>query len=138
MNKRGFTLLEVVMVSIIIAILISIAVPTYMNTMERTRGREAVATLQAIHAAERVYSAQRRIYIDLPFGTSAADNSTWDAVAMDNPNQSGQRAFNYSLTVAGGGTTFTATASRIGGPYSSSYITIDQGGTVSKSNWPLQ
>lgn len=133
MGKKGFTLMELVLVSIIIAILISIAVPTYISTLERTRGKEAFATLQSMYAAERTYSAERRIYL----GPLNAGSTNWTAVGMDDPNSNNRRAFDYNLQTGGGGTTYNATARRRSGPYSGSYITINQTGTVSTANWPF-
>jgi len=54
----GFTLLELLMVVIIIGILASIALPTYLKTAERARAAEALTILGAIRASELRYQSQ--------------------------------------------------------------------------------
>lgn len=58
MNKRGFTLLELLMVVIIIAILASIALPQYILATEKARASEAMQLLGAIRSAQNRYQAQ--------------------------------------------------------------------------------
>ncbi len=57
-KKRGFTLLELLMVVIIIAILASIALPQYLKASEKSRASEALTMLGAIREAEFRYKAQ--------------------------------------------------------------------------------
>ena len=54
----GFTLLELLMVVIIIAILASIALPQYIRATEKARGAEALQLAGAIRASENRYKAQ--------------------------------------------------------------------------------
>ena len=56
-QRGGFTLLELLMVVIIIAILASIALPQYLRVSERARGAEALTVLKAIHGAEQRFKA---------------------------------------------------------------------------------
>ena len=55
--ERGFTLLELLMVVIIIAILASIALPGFIQTAERSRMTEAIQILSTIRGAEHRYRA---------------------------------------------------------------------------------
>jgi type IV pilus assembly protein PilE len=57
-ETRGFTLLELLMVVIIIAILAAIALPQYINATERARAAEAISTLGSLRGAELRYKAQ--------------------------------------------------------------------------------
>lgn len=52
MNKKGFTLMELLVVVIIIAIFASVTYPTYKSTVERARANEAINLVGAIKAAE--------------------------------------------------------------------------------------
>jgi len=57
MDKRGFTLLELLMVVIIIAILASIALPQYIKATEKARASEALQLLGAIRASQNRFKA---------------------------------------------------------------------------------
>ena len=56
-QMQGFTLLELLMVVIIIAILASIALPQYLRVAERSRAAEALTNLAAIRASEMRFRA---------------------------------------------------------------------------------
>jgi len=57
MDKKGFTLLELLMVVIIIAILASIALPQYFRVTERSRTAQALQLLASIRGAQLRYRA---------------------------------------------------------------------------------
>ena len=56
-GRKGFTLLELLMVVIIIAILASIALPQYLRVAERSRATEALQMLSAIRQSQFRYRA---------------------------------------------------------------------------------
>ena len=58
MNK-GFTLIEVLVVVLIVAVLTGIALPKYMRSLERARATEAMSNVKAINEAVYAYSAGR-------------------------------------------------------------------------------
>ncbi len=43
-NKKGFTLLEILIVLVILAVLAGLAIPAYQSAVEKSRAQEAVAT----------------------------------------------------------------------------------------------
>ena len=57
MYRKGFTLLELVIVVIVLGVLASIALPQYAGFVEKARAAEAVATIGSIKTAEIAYAA---------------------------------------------------------------------------------
>mgnify|MGYP001576255624 CR=1 FL=1 len=57
-KQGGFTLLELLMVVIIIAILASIALPQYIRASEKARASEAIQILGALRVSEQRYKSQ--------------------------------------------------------------------------------
>lgn len=53
--RRGYTLVEIIIVLIIAGILVSFAVPQFAVTQERALDREAKASLALMRAAEKIY-----------------------------------------------------------------------------------
>ena len=111
-GNKGFTLMEVLIVIIIIAVLAGLAVPMYRVTVEKSRKAEALGVLSAIRQAEVRYRSQYPSYTNSTGGTTDATRSLdfdFSAAAMA---VGGQRVhFTYAVTAAAADT-FTATATR--------------------------
>jgi len=86
-NKKGFTLLEVLIVVIIIGILASIALPQYTATIEKSKSAEAAMNIGGLRTSVDRYWYQ----------TSAATTSIAD-LDIDNPNSVVNRLYNYAIT----------------------------------------
>ena len=100
-NRKGFTLLEIIIVVIIIGVLASLALPRLLNTVERSRSAEAFASLGSVR------SAMERCY--LPYGTFA-NCGTFTNLDVGNPANSANSHFTYSFTgVSATGYTIRAT-----------------------------
>ena len=110
MFNRGFTLLEVLIVVIIIGILASIALLQYTATIEKASSGEAMINLGAIRVALDRYWYQNG---------SVPTVSNFSALDIDDPNNITNKLYIY--TFKDDGTTaaqrkYTVTATRIGKP----------------------
>lgn len=61
MNKKGFTLIELMVVVLIIAILAAVALPQYQKSIEKARATDAWTTLKAIEDAVKRYELKKGI-----------------------------------------------------------------------------
>ena len=127
---KGFTLLEILIVVIIVGILAALAIPYYVKTAESSKAAEAYANLNALRQAEWVY-----------YGKSGnfADDGEWTWLNIENPNDipSPSRLFFYWITVdaTNPATPFNLGATRVEGPYFDDYIVMHANGMLDESNW---
>jgi prepilin-type N-terminal cleavage/methylation domain-containing protein len=61
-NKKGYTLIEILVVLVIIGTLAALAWPNYMAIKEKSLNREAKANLALIRAAEKIYRMEQGFY----------------------------------------------------------------------------
>jgi prepilin-type N-terminal cleavage/methylation domain-containing protein len=107
---NAFTLIELLIVIIIIGILIALSLPQFGKTREHAIGKEAIASLKLIAAAEKIYRMEIGTYWP-PSGT----DSDKDSLNTNLKLSLTERNWDYSIT--GGTGTFTSTASRLSGQY---------------------
>jgi len=132
-SKKGFTLVEVMIVVAIIAILAAIAIPAYQGYITASKQKSAESTLEQFSILLESYRAENGSfppngpydYIENADGTITAGNDDITPLLPDfRPRSASYPAgkgilFNYSLTITNTGTAtesaaFTATGVREG------------------------
>jgi prepilin-type N-terminal cleavage/methylation domain-containing protein len=92
-NRRGFTLIELIIVVILIAILSSIAAPVMRGNVDKARRSEAIATCGALRTAARLWMVENPTGTpDLNDALNAANMTVSD---LTGPNYAGS---NYSIS----------------------------------------
>jgi type IV pilus assembly protein PilA len=108
-GEQGFSLIELMVVILVIAILTAIAIPMYLHQREKSWGGQVRAALKgAATAIESYGTATGGAYGALDGADSALDNAPYDLLS-DNGYK---KADTVEITVAapGGGTVYCVTA----------------------------
>lgn len=128
--RKGFTLIELIVVIIVIGILATIAVPQYMRATERAKGGKARHALGVVASAEKMYRADRDTYTNAAAGNLNDSTSLGAYVEMaDIDTDSTSGTGDWIITAAGAVNGFTATATRRRGPNNNETITLDHNGS---------
>ena len=120
MNRKGFTLVEVLIVVIIIGILAAIGIPQFADSIEKAKSGEAKAGLGHVQTGEKIYFAEHEMYTTVPGDLDISLSEKYWA---------------FSITVGTNSLTYTATATRSGvSARAGQTITMDESGTLD-GNW---
>ena len=109
-SARGFTLLELVIVIVVLAILAGLAVPRYVRTVNRSRGSEALTMLGNLRESFERYYARNSTYVGIANDFSNVDVDPTSVTGNINftyaPSGLGVNAYTITATFtgAGGGT----------------------------------
>jgi len=126
-KKKAFTLTELLIVVIIIAILATLALPMLVKTLEKAKIGEAISNLNLIRTGQKIYFLEYSSFVD-----------DIDYLNIEDPNDSTARYFDYTVPSADS-SDFTARAQRrdsAPNPYDTYYYDIGKDGGIT-SNGPL-
>ncbi|MCM8801489.1 MAG: prepilin-type N-terminal cleavage/methylation domain-containing protein [Candidatus Omnitrophica bacterium] len=123
--KKGFTLLELIVVIIVLGVIMSIALPQYFKVVERSRTSEAVNVLGILRAAQVRYYAQNSAFTnDINDLDVDVTTPTYYDIALNNP------AYAEDAVVA----TLTRNNVRVPAGYAGYTLTITVNGLIACSN----
>lgn len=117
--KKGFTMVELLVVLLIVGILAAVAVPIYLANTQRARASEAVATMGLIRQAERDYFINRNSYFNVTAGNLALLPPAGAGVNVT----TAQYFSNNAFVVAAG-----ATSTRFANPPAVNFLITTTGG----------
>jgi len=144
-RRRGFTLIEMMIVVAIIALLATIAIPNYINFQYRAKTSEAKSNLGAIRTCQEAYRAEHDVYYNCtknPTATPTSAKAAWESTVAgwtDIGFEPKGRIYYQYKVVVDGGTSFNATATGDldGDGTDFSVYTLNQDGNLT-STLPLE
>ncbi|MCK4385159.1 MAG: prepilin-type N-terminal cleavage/methylation domain-containing protein [candidate division Zixibacteria bacterium] len=102
-SQKGFTLIELMIVVVIIGILAALAIPRFMKATTKSKQSEAKQILKQIYVMERAYKQEHDVYACN--GETQAAGGSFGTIGVDIMD-----AARYSYTIVADATSFTATA----------------------------
>jgi prepilin-type N-terminal cleavage/methylation domain-containing protein len=101
-NRKGFTLVELMVVVIIVLVLAGIAVPVYMHYIQEGKKSEAYAVIDSVVSGALVYFQKNNTYASTDFSDFLAqddvDNASYFSYALSDQDANG---FTVTATVNG-------------------------------------
>lgn len=105
---KAFTLLELIVVVIIVAVLASLALPQIRRTIERVYANQAAKQLGTVHRSIQRCLTSRSVDVfnyNIGLGSTCfpQGSSGWGALDIDNPFDASGSRFTFGIPVAGAG-----------------------------------
>jgi prepilin-type N-terminal cleavage/methylation domain-containing protein len=126
-NSKGFTLIELMIVVVIIGILAALAIPRFMRSTTKSKQSEAKQLLKQIYTMERAYRQEYNVYGCLGV---TADSAAQAALAVIGVDVMANARYAYALTATASGFDATATATGLDDDGTNDVWVIDETGNL--------
>jgi len=121
MKRRGFTLVEIMIVVAIIALLAAIAIPNLLAAKRTANDAAAKATIRSFSTAAEVFATAHSGVYPTAVGSSSSAGGLYDFIntapnycASATGTATGVQGFSYQCTLSASGYTFLATPQTVG------------------------
>lgn len=104
-GEKGFTLIELMVVVLIIAILLAVAIPTFLGARERANARAAQSNLRNVLTNQLTFFADDQQFTEDPTELAALDSSQQYAVSPDPVPPAGEGVYVEVITTIQAGDT---------------------------------
>lgn len=123
-REKGFTLIELMIVVVIIGILAALAIPRFMQATTKSKQSEAKQLLKQVYTMQRTYRQANNSYGD--DGVTAAAGATFPQIGVE---IMATAIYSYAMVAAANTFTCTATAN-LDDDATDDVWTIDQNGNL--------
>ena len=126
-GEKGFTLIELMIVVVIIGILAALAIPRFMRATPKSKQSEARQILKQVYSMQRAYRQEYNAYWGDAVVASAAAPTAFSRIGVD---VMANARYTYTMAAAAAAFTCTATSGILDDDAAVDTWTIDEDGDL--------
>lgn len=114
-SQKGFTLIELIITVLIVAVLARIAIPAYMESVRKAKRTQAQAAIIGLAQALERNFTNTNSYLLQPNGTNTIDATGKPVIYPSAVPPTGTAFYTLTVAIPAGGATFTIRATPVAG-----------------------